>query len=139
MDKPEKDTKQTKYIYALGRRKTAIAKVRLFDGGSGKFIVNDRDYKEYFPQFTWSENLELPFDKVGTSGKYDVIIKVLGGGPNSQSEACRLGISRGLVKISEDNRTILRTAGYLTRDPRSKERKKPGLKKARRAPQWSKR
>ena len=134
-DKP----KQEKYIYALGRRKTAIAKVKLFPKGSGKFLVNGKEYKKYFPQFVWSENIELPFNVLGQKDKYDLEIKVIGGGPNSQSEASRLGIARALVKVSEDNRKVLRAAGYLTRDPRAKERKKPGLKKARRAPQWSKR
>jgi len=128
-----------KYIYALGRRKTAIARVKLFANGSGKMLVNTRDYQEYFPNFVWSENLEKPFEVVGQQNKFDVEIKVLGGGPKGQSEAARLGIARCLVKINADNKIVLRAAGFMTRDPRAKERKKPGLKRARRAPQWSKR
>jgi len=128
-----------KYIYALGRRKTAIARVKLFANGSGKMTVNDREYKEYFPNFVWSENLEKPFEVIGQQNKFDVVVRVLGGGPKGQSEAARLGITRCLVKVNVDNKTILRAAGFMTRDPRAKERKKPGLKRARRAPQWSKR
>jgi len=138
MDK-EYNTKQNKYLYSLGRRKTAVAKVKLFPNGSGKFSVNGKDYRDFFPQFTWSENLELPLAVVGAKDKFDVVIETSGGGKNSSSEACRLGIARALVKVSEDNKKPLRAAGYLTRDPRAKERKKPGLKRARRAPQWSKR
>jgi len=128
-----------KYIYALGRRKTAIARVKLFSRGHGKIIVNQRDYKEYFPNFVWSENLEMPFETVGQKDNYDVRAKVIGGGPKGQSEAIRLGIARCLVKVNADYKPILRAAGFMTRDPRAKERKKPGLKRARRAPQWSKR
>ncbi len=129
----------TKYVYALGRRKTAIARVKLFAGGHGKIIVNQREYKEYFPNFVWSENLEMPFETVGEKDKYDVEVKVIGGGPKGQSEAIRLAIARALVKINADYKALLRAAGFMTRDPRAKERKKPGLKRARRAPQWSKR
>lgn len=136
----KKETKKTgKYVYAVGRRKTAIARVRLFPKGSGKFLVNNKDYAEFFPYFTWQENLEAPLEAVGQKGKFDVEIKVEGGGPLGQSEACRLGIARCLVEMDEGNRKPLRAAGYMTRDPRAKERKKYGLKRARRAPQWSKR
>ena len=135
----EPAAKQTKYFYAVGRRKTAIARVSLFPKGSGKFMINNKDYKEFFPHFSLVQNLETPFEAVGQSGKFDVQIKILGGGANSQSEACRLGIARCLVKIDANNKKALRTAGFMTRDPRAKERKKPGLKRARRAPQWSKR
>ena len=136
---PKPAAKAAKYFYALGRRKSAIARVKLFPNGHGKFLVNQRDYKEYFPQFTWSQNLEAPFETVGQSNKFDLEIKLIGGGPSAQSEAARLGIARALVVITEENRKPLRAAGFMTRDPRAKERKKPGLKRARRAPQWSKR
>ncbi len=138
-EKPKAAPKTAKYFYGLGRRKSAIAKVKLFPKGTGKFTVNHKDYKQYFSQFTWSQNLETPFEVVGAQGKYDVDIKLIGSGPSAQSEAARLGISRALVKITEENRKPLRAAGFMTRDPRAKERKKPGLKRARRAPQWSKR
>lgn len=136
---PKSPSQGAQYFYALGRRKSAIAKVKLFPKGSGKFKVNGKDYKVYFPQFTWSQNLELPFDALGQKDKFDVEIKLVGGGPSAQSEASRLGIARSLVKLDENNRQALRAAGFMTRDPRAKERKKPGLKRARRAPQWSKR
>lgn len=135
----QKETKENKYFYAVGRRKSAIARIKLFPKGSGKAAVNGKDYKEFFPQFTWSQNLELPFDTVGQKDKFDLDIKVTGGGPSSQSEACRLAIARALVKVNQDNKKLLRAAGFMTRDPRAKERKKAGLKRARRAPQWSKR
>jgi len=128
-----------KYIYAVGRRKTASARVRLYAKGSGRMVVNGKDYKEFFPYFTWQLNLEEPFKVVGKEGNFDVEVKVVGSGQKSQSEACRLGISRGLLKSDEGFKKVLRAEGFLTRDPRSKERKKPGLKRARRAPQWSKR
>ena len=131
--------KQGKYFYGLGRRKCAIARVKLFPKGASKFLVNQRDYSQYFPQAVWRENLELPFRALGLKEKFDLEIKILGGGLRSQSEACRLAISRCLVKLNPENKKILRAAGFMTRDPRVKERKKPGLKRARRAPQWSKR
>lgn len=131
--------KVAKYFYSVGRRKTAAARVKLFPNGTGKVTINDKDYKEYFPYFKENQNLELPFTAIGEEGKYDVEIKVKGGGPASQGEACRLGIARNLLKVNEDNKAVLRTEGYLTRDPRAKERKKPGLKRARKSPQWSKR
>jgi small subunit ribosomal protein S9 len=135
----ESATNQGKHFYAIGRRKTAIARVKLFPKGSGKFMINGKDYKEFFPHFSLIQNLEAPFEAVGQLGKFDVEIKILGGGAKSQSEACRLGIARCLVKVDEANKKVLRAVGFMTRDPRAKERKKPGLKRARRAPQWSKR
>lgn len=137
-DKKKADDNK-KFIYALGRRKTATARVALYESGKGEIIVNDKNFRDYFPYYFWQENLELPFQTIGMTGKFDVTIKVVGGGMLSQSEACRLGIARALIKNDENYRKILRTVGYLTRDPRAKERKKPGLKRARRAPQWAKR
>lgn len=141
-DKPEikRETAATgKYYYGLGRRKTAIAKVKLFENGNGKLIVNGKEYKSFYRYPLYAENLELPFESVGLTGKIDAEIKVVGGGMKSSSEACRLGIARALVKMTENFKPALRAAGYVTRDPRAKERKKPGLKRARRAPQWAKR
>ncbi|MFH1890587.1 MAG: 30S ribosomal protein S9 [Candidatus Kuenenbacteria bacterium] len=134
------ETKFTgKYFYAVGRRKTASARVRLYEKGSGKVVVNKKDYKDFFPYFFWQQNLEEPFQVAGLENKFDVDVIVAGSGQHSQSEACRLGISRALVKFNEEFKKPLRVAGFMTRDPRAKERKKPGLKRARRAPQWSKR
>ena len=139
-DQKKTEQKNTgKYFYAVGRRKTSSARVRLFSAGNGQMTVNGKDYKEYFPYSREQEALELPFSTVGQEKKYNVEIKIEGGGVVSGSIACRLGISRCLVKINENNKPLLRAAGFMTRDPRAKERKKPGLKRARRSPQWSKR
>lgn len=137
---PEKiATKTAAYYYGLGRRKTSIAKVKLFENGSGKFTVNGKDYKDFYSYPLYAENLELPLEAIGLLGKVDAEIKVIGGGLKSGSEACRLGIARALIKITDSYKPALRAAGFVTRDPRAKERKKPGLKRARRAPQWAKR
>jgi small subunit ribosomal protein S9 len=127
------------YHYGLGRRKTSIARVKLFENGSGQMTVNGKDYKSFYNYPLYAQNLELPFEVVGLVHKIDAEIKVVGGGLQSGSEACRLGIARALIKMTEAYKPALRAAGYVTRDPRAKERKKPGLKKARRAPQWAKR
>ena len=132
-------TKKGVYYYGLGRRKTSIARVKLFENGSGKMTVNGKDYKVFYSYPLYAQNLELPFEVVGLTNKIDAEIKVVGGGLPSGSEACRLGIARALIKMTDSYKPILRAAGYVTRDPRAKERKKPGLKKARRAPQWAKR
>jgi len=140
--KDKKDTAPAdarRYFYAIGRRKTAIARVKLFDNGAGKMTVNGRDYQKYFPYVLQNENLTEPLAAVGATDKFDADIKVIGGGPQSQAEACRLGIARALVAANVDFKPLLRVAGLMTRDPRAKERKKPGLKRARRAPQWAKR
>jgi len=128
-----------KYIYAVGRRKTASAQVRLFPKGKGEIIVNGKKYNEYFPSLLQSDKLLHPLKTAGLEGKADVTVVVKGGGLNGQAEAVRLGIARALVKLDEENKKAMRAEGFLTRDPRKKERKKPGLRKARRAPQWSKR
>ena len=134
-------SENNKYLYATGRRKTSVAQVRLYtDNKKGEIIVNDKSYKDYF-----SKN-EILIDKIYSplrllklEDKYRISIKVSGGGPNGQAEAIRLGIARALLVSNEDYKKELRVSGYLTRDPRKVERKKPGLKKARRAPQWKKR
>ena len=133
-------SKEADFVRAVGRRKTSAARVRMYPKGSGKITINDKDYKEYFAYFELNQKVIKPLEAVGKRNDFDFSIKVLGGGQIGQSEACSLGIARCLVKFNEeDYKSILRAQGLLTRDPRAKERKKPGLKKARRAPQWSKR
>lgn len=123
---------------AVGRRKTAAARVRIMPG-SGKITVNGRAYLEYFPYFEWQEMIMAPLKAVGKEKTFDVSVKIVGGGQKGQAAAVQHGISRALVVWNEDLKKTLKTQGYLTRDARVKERKKPGLKRARRAPQWSKR
>lgn len=124
--------------YGTGRRKTAVARVRLIPGG-GRFIVNGRPSEEYFPQRSLQNQIEEPLKVTGNVGKFDVIAKVEGGGITGQAGAVRHGLSRALLKVDNVFRPSLKKEGLLTRDPRMKERKKYGLKKARRAPQFSKR
>ncbi|PKL36331.1 30S ribosomal protein S9 [Candidatus Peregrinibacteria bacterium HGW-Peregrinibacteria-1] len=132
-------TKPTgKYTYSKGNRKTAIAKVRLYKG-EGKITVNGKEAKEYFNVKTLLEKIKAPLKLTGTVKEFDISIMVEGGGISAQAEAAVHGISRALVETSSDNRTTLKKAGMLTRDARSKERKKYGLKRARKAPQFSKR
>jgi small subunit ribosomal protein S9 len=123
---------------SVGRRKNAIARVRLIDG-SGKITVNKREFENYFPLEIQRDEIMKPFKVTDTMGRYDVMIRVNGGGPVGQAGAVRLGIARSLVAIDEDARTALRGAGLLTRDPRMVERKKYGQKKARKRFQFSKR
>jgi small subunit ribosomal protein S9 len=127
-----------KYIQTVGRRKTASATIRLFQG-SGTIIVNDKPIDKYFTITNWKNYVNKPFELTGTSNQFDLTIHAQGGGQTSQADAIRLGIARALVKYNEENRSILRKTDMLTRNPRMKERKKPGLKRARRAPQFSKR
>lgn len=128
-----------KYIEAVGRRKTAVARVRLYDGGTGQFLVNSQPLDTYFPAVSLQAPVRSPFAATGTVQRFDVSVHVRGGGIHSQADAVRLGIARALQKADETLRMPLRAASLLTRDPREKERKKPGLKRARRAPQWQKR
>lgn len=123
--------------YGTGRRKSSVAKVYIAEG-SGKIIVNDKDVNEYFPHSTLVLDLKQPLTILGVEGKYDVKAFVNGGGFSGQAGALRLGIARALLNAGED-RKALKVNGMLTRNSRSKERKKYGLKKARRAPQFSKR
>lgn len=124
--------------YGTGRRKKSIARVRLVPG-EGNIIINNRGIDEYFNFDTLKEIVKEPMKITETLGKYDVLVTVSGGGFTGQAGAVRHGISRALVKSDEELRTVLKKAGFLTRDSRMKERKKYGLKKARRAPQFSKR
>lgn len=135
-------TKKTKKVQFLGtgRRKTAIARVRLIPGGEGAIIINKRTLDEYFPLDTMKLIVNQPLVARGTTDKFDVFVNVCGGGYTGQAGAIRHGIARALcVADSEAYRAILKKEGYLTRDPRAKERKKYGLHKARKAPQFSKR
>ena len=137
-NKPEK--KIDNFVRAVGRRKSSAARVRLYSPGKGKIEINGKDFRQYFRYFELYQKVTAPLKSVGKIQAFDFTIKVVGGGLVGQADACRHGIARALVKFNEeDYKRILRVAGYLTRDPRVKERKKPGLKKARRAPQWSKR
>lgn len=127
------------YYEAVGRRKESTARVRLVDG-SGKFLVNEKEAAAYFTRMGDLNDILRAFGAVGQdAGKYDVTVKVMGGGPTGQTEAVRLGLSRALVLINGDWIAALRKQGLLTRDARVKERKKPGLKKARKAPTYTKR
>ena len=125
-------------IITVGRRKTAIARVKLVDG-SGKVSINNKELEQYFPIEVLREQVMQPFDVTATKGRYDARVRVEGGGPTGQAGAIRLGIARSLVNLDEDHRQNLRNAGLLTRDPRMVERKKYGQKKARKRFQFSKR
>ena len=127
------------YWEGIGRRKTAVARVRIFQGRAKKIIVNEKDYQEYFQLPEVSQLAVLPLKKLDLLNKIGVSVKVRGGGVTSQAGAMRHGLARALVKYNERYRPKLKRLGYLTRDPRMRERKKFGLKRARRAPQWSKR
>lgn len=128
-----------KYYQATGRRKTSVARIRLFTQGDKTIMINGKSYKEYFPDLNLQQIVSTALDRMKASDKFMVSAIVKGGGIHAQAEAVRHGISRALVKFNPDFHKRLRRAGYLTRDPRMRERKKFGLKRARRAPQWSKR
>ena len=127
------------YLYGTGRRKSSVARVRVYQGGTGSITINGRDIDDYFGLDTLKMVVRQPLAATDLVGKVDIICTVEGGGVSGQAGALRHGISRALLLASEDNRPILKKAGFLTRDPRMKERKKYGLKAARRAPQFSKR
>ncbi|MBI2483605.1 30S ribosomal protein S9 [Candidatus Uhrbacteria bacterium] len=133
-----KSESKTFVARAVGRRKEAIARVSLSEG-IGKIIVNGKDYTHYFPTFALQKNVQAPLVLTDTAAGFDVSVKVVGGGVRGQADAVRHGISRALLSLNNDLKKTLRAEGFLTRDPRVKERKKPGLKRARRAPQFSKR
>jgi len=130
-----------RYFYGVGRRKAAVSQVRLYESaeGSNELIVNGKKMKKYFPHASFQDIFLSPLKSTGLNNKFRISVVVRGGGSNGQAEASRLGISRALVKFDEGLRKILRSEGFLTRDSRVVERKKPGLKKARRSPQWAKR
>ena len=129
---------EKKYYYGTGRRKNAIARVRLIEG-NGKIIINGKDLDEYFGLETLKVIVKQPLTVTNSTAKYDVISTVNGGGYTGQAGAIRHGIARALNEANSEYRPLLKSNGFLTRDPRMKERKKYGLKKARKAPQFSKR
>ena len=129
----------SQYIEGIGRRKRATARVRIFPGGSGNVIVNDKPVEEYFPRLGDALLLAEPLRHVDLESAFDVTVKVKGGGVTGQRDAVRMGIARAIVKYDEELRSPMRTGGFLTRDSREKERKKPGLKRARKAPTYTKR
>ncbi len=126
------------YFYGTGRRKSSVARVRLYPG-SGKITINGRDVEDYFGLETLKLIINQPFGVTGTEGKFDIVANVTGGGISGQAGAIRHGVSRALLLADDSYRPLLKKAGFLMRDPRMKERKKYGLKAARRAPQFSKR
>lgn len=134
----KKIKKKVQYL-GTGRRKKAIARVRLIPDGSGSIVINKRSLDEYFGLDTLKYIVNQPLELTGTAGKFDVIVNVKGGGFTGQAGAIRHGISRALVIADESYKSALKSVGFLTRDPRAKERKKYGLHKARKAPQFSKR
>ena len=127
------------YLYGTGRRKSSVARVHLFEGGTGSITINGRDIEEYFGLDTLKLIVRQPLVATETLGKVDIVATVKGGGVTGQAGALRHGISRALLQVDDSFRAPLKSAGFLTRDPRMKERKKYGLKAARRAPQFSKR
>ena len=126
------------YFYGTGRRKKSVARVRVYPG-TGAITINGRDIDEYFGLDTMNLIVNQPFEVTGNVGKFDIVATVTGGGFSGQAGAIRHGLARALVLADEANKPALKAAGFLTRDPRMKERKKYGLKAARRAPQFSKR
>lgn len=132
------NSKKERYFEAVGRRKTAVARVRLYTKNN-EIIVNDKDYKEYFPVMRLQKEVFSPLEKMKITDKLGAVIKVKGSGPAAQAGAVKHGLSRALIKFNPEFRKRLKRVGYLERDSRAVERKKYGLKKARRAPQWNKR
>ena len=132
-------TSKKPYMYGTGRRKSSVARVHLFEGGNGSITINGRDIDDYFGLETLKMVVRQPLNTTGTLGKVDIVATVEGGGVSGQAGALRHGISRALLLVNPEYRAALKKAGFLTRDPRMKERKKYGLKAARRAPQFSKR
>lgn len=127
------------YFYGTGRRKTAVARVRLYPTGEGRIVVNGREAQQYFGRDTLMMQVHSPLRVVELGNRYTITARVGGGGVSGQAGAIRHGIARALLRADEAYRPALRKAGYLTRDPRMKERKKYGLKRARKAPQYTKR
>lgn len=137
--KEENPFSNRKYIRAIGRRKSATATVKLYLKGQGLFFINRKPAQTSLPHFSLWQIVRSPLEQTGKDKEIDVAAKVTGGGSQGQAEAIRLGLARALVKLDEKLKPSLRQLGWLTVDARVKERKKPGLKRARRAPQWAKR
>jgi small subunit ribosomal protein S9 len=131
--------KEKKFWQGIGRRKSAIALIKIFKEKDGPFLVNEKPLEKYFPLFELQKTAKSPLELLRLENKFRILAQVRGGGLVAQSEAIRLGLSRALVSFKEEFRKNLKRAGFLKRDSRVKERKKPGLKRARRAPQWQKR
>jgi small subunit ribosomal protein S9 len=131
--------KEKNFWKGIGRRKSAIAVVKIFKGKDTHFFVNEKPLEKYFPLFELQKTAKAPLEILNLEGRFKVLVQVKGGGLVAQSEAIRLGLARALVSFKEEFRKKLKKTGFLRRDPRVKERKKPGLKRARRAPQWQKR
>jgi small subunit ribosomal protein S9 len=127
------------YYEAVGRRKRATARVRMFPGGDGSIVVNEKPLEEYFVRESDVSTLTEPLRVTATENRFNISVRVKGGGMTGQSDAVRMGVARALLKADPELRPILRKGGFLTRDARAKERKKPGLKRARKAPQYTKR
>ena len=127
------------YLYGTGRRKSSVARVHLFPNGTGSITINGRDIDDYFGLDTLKMVVRQPLELTGNTGKMEIVATVAGGGVSGQAGAIRHGVSRALLALNPEYRASLKAAGFLTRDPRMKERKKYGLKAARRAPQFSKR
>ena len=139
MPRIKKTEKEMKYFEAVGRRKTAIARARIFLQGEKEIKVNNKSYKIYFPTIELQKIIESPFNKLNCQDKFGVNLLVKKGGIHAQAEAARLAIAKALCLLNPNFKKLLSKEGYLTRDSRMRERKKFGLKRARRAPQWSKR
>jgi small subunit ribosomal protein S9 len=127
------------YYEGVGRRKTSTARVRLFPNGNGNVVINDKPAKEFLPREGDLERALKPLQEAGVAQYYNVSVHVQGGGITGQTDAIRMGLARALLKVNPDLRSAMRKGGFLTRDPRVKERKKPGLKRARKAPTYTKR
>jgi small subunit ribosomal protein S9 len=134
------DTTKGEYYYGMGRRKTAVARVRLFPNGDGSVTVNGKNGRTYFGQReALTSQLIAPLRLLEIADQYNMTVRVVGGGTSGQAGAIRHGVARALLRVNPEWKATLRKAGFLTRDPRMKERKKPGLKRARKAPQYTKR
>ena len=134
------DTTKSEYYYGMGRRKTAVARVRLFPNGDGSITINGKTALAYFgSRDSYAATMAAPLRLLDLANAYSISVRVVGGGVGGQAGAIRHGVARALIRINPDWKAALRKAGYLTRDPRMKERKKPGLKRARKAPQYTKR
>jgi|AntAceMinimDraft_18_1070375.scaffolds.fasta_scaffold40982_2 small subunit ribosomal protein S9 len=135
----KKAPKVERYIEAVGRRKTAVARIRIWTKSGEGFLVNEKNYQDYFPTIESQKILLSPIEMISSEDKFKVSARVKGGGSHAQAEAVRHGLSRALIKFNPEFRKQLKKSGFLTRDPRMRERKKFGLKRARKGPQWSKR
>ena len=133
------ETIKGEYYYGMGRRKTAVARVRLFPNGDGSITVNGKSAQVYFGREALRATVASPLRLLDLASAYTITVRVVGGGVSGQAGAIRHALARALVRVSPDFKAALRKAGFLTRDPRMKERKKPGLKRARKAPQYTKR